>query len=158
MTQKTAKEIFDALIFQLRKVGLTDVGTFLISNDYRNNQYNKSDNEKDYKYTDTETALAELEISAGNSDNALFSLKNLINATLEYMMLASSIPDSFNTNLRKLNIEDNKLNISIETINEKAIYLNEILSNNHVNEFIDLLLSILENLELEDDVFFARIS
>lgn len=143
MTDKTAKEIFDVLLYELKANNFNDIGTFLLPEVSKEDEYEEF-SEK-YQYSSSELALQELEILSNNPQGANIALRMLLRASEEYFTLASSIPRRFKQEMLVLNGE-NDTKIVMQTINENEVNIEEQLDNKNVIEFLQLIQLVRKNL------------
>lgn len=151
MTEQTAKKVFDILLSEIRSNGLSDIGTFLIDEVNKDNEFENFS--ADYKYRDTKTELSELETLSSNPQGALFALRRLLDATEEYFAFSSAIPNKFQTQLKKLGSDRKDFLIRTETLTDKEEVYDTILDNKSIIDLLELLRVIKTNLETDDDIF-----
>ncbi|MEQ8909534.1 MAG: hypothetical protein RIC95_10105 [Vicingaceae bacterium] len=151
MTDATAKKIFDILLNELRSNGFTDVGTFMIDEVSKENEYEEFDEK--YEYVNTDTVISKYEALSKRAQGGVEALRKLIDASLEYFTLANQIPDKFSQHLNELSIDNEIGNISLMTIDEKEEDVGSILKSENVEELVEMLTNIRENMDQDDDTF-----
>jgi len=152
MTEQTAKKVFDILLLEIRDKGFTDIGTFMIDEVQKENEYEEFDDK--YEYIDTEKVISNFETLSERPQGANYALKRLVNAGIEYFSLAAKIPNSFAEQLNKLNIgNDFNSKINLESINEETINIDSLLKKKSIDDLISLLKKVRNGFDLDDETF-----
>jgi hypothetical protein len=155
MTDEIAKEVFDLLLDEYRRNGLTDIGTFMIDEIQKEFENEKFDDS--YQYTDTEKTISNYEILSSQPQGSKVALQKLVDASIQYFSLVQSIPDRFNGLLSELSNEQTKVQINFSTITERDENVDKTLQNDSIMSLIKLLHRIRENFHKDDDTFLQSI-
>jgi hypothetical protein len=155
MTNETAKKLFEVLLNEIRSNGFTDIGSFMIDEVTKENEFEEF--AESYEYIDSETILSKYEQLVFSQQGAMLALNKLLDASIEYFTVTNKIPTRFSETIRELGGRQKNIEISFQTINENKENINTILQNESVNEMLLLLNRIRENVELDDETFFNTI-
>lgn len=156
MTEQTAKIIFDILLSEIRANGFSDIGTFMIEEVLKGNEYVEF-NDK-YEYIDTEKVISNLEVLSRKPRNANNALSKLVDACIEYFNLAANIPERYSKQLYELsNVNSISSRIYMESINKETINIDTILKNKSIKDLIDLLKKIRTGFNQDDETFINSI-
>ena len=153
----TAKAIFDILLTEVRNHGFTDIGSFMIDEvqkDFEFEQFNEA-----YEYQDSDTVIGETELLSTRPQGSYQALTLLLDASIDYFTLASQIPSRFQSQMNELkNGENENSNILLDTVNEREENLSQRLDNPAVPELLNLLRTIRNNIDRNDDTLFQLIN
>ncbi len=152
MTDEIAKKVFDLLLSEIRSNGFTDIGTFMIDEVQKENEYEQFDEK--YEYIDTEKIISNYETLSSRSQGAKTALYRLVDAGIEYFSLTSQIPEKYSEQLSELsNGNDISSKINMESINGETVNIDSLLKNGSVADLIILLTKVRNGLEQDDDTF-----
>jgi len=152
MTEQTAKKVFDILLSEIRDKGFTDIGTFMIDEVQKENEYEEFDDK--YEYIDTEKVISNFEISSEKPQGANYALMKLVDAGIEYFSLATKIPDSYAKQLNELSNGNNiSSKINLESINEETVSIDALLKNKSIDDLISLLKKVRNGFDQDDETF-----
>ena len=152
MTEETAKKVFDILLSEIRANGFTDIGTFMIDEVQKENEYEEFDDK--YEYIDTEKVISNFEVLSAKPQGANYALMKLVDAGIEYFSLATQIPDSYADQLNELsNGNDISSKINLESINEETVNIDTVLKNKSVDDLINLLKKVRNGFDQDDETF-----
>ncbi|MES2795441.1 MAG: hypothetical protein V4683_05715 [Bacteroidota bacterium] len=152
MTEETAKKVFDILLFEIRANGFTDIGTFMIDEVQKENEYEEFDDK--YEYIDTEKIMSNFEVLSAKPQSANYALMKLVDAGIEYFSLATRIPDNYAEKLYELSNGKNiSSKINLETINEGTVNIDTALKNKSIDDLIGLLKKVRIGFDQDDETF-----
>lgn len=156
MTEETAKKVFDLLLSEIRSNGFTDIGTFMMDEVQKENEYEQFDEK--YEYVDGEKTIANYEALSNHSPGAKIALRRLVNAGIDYFRLAYQIPDRYAERLHELTKGNNiSSQMNMEGVNEEVINVNNLLKNKSVKELLELLEKIQAGFDRDDEAFLNSI-
>jgi hypothetical protein len=160
MTNKLAKELFDALVEQIQDNGFSDIFTFTIREASDELRYSKFSGE--YAYASTDAAMQNLIIMSDNSDlGATRALDTLVQAGEEYFSTVSKIPGKYADQINTLFKESDShppVRIMMYSSNDKEIDLSEALNNDAVHLLTNLMRFFRRNMQHNDEEFLRYLA
>ncbi|MDF2189847.1 hypothetical protein [Paraflavitalea sp. CAU 1676] len=150
MSPSMAQEIFNALFNAIRENNFDEVGTYLLS-DRLNGGF----------YEDSSTALDQLYRRAQDPDYALTALRQLIDATRNYLRSAADLPAQFEQEVQGFSDRSigprPQLNLYTENAN-LPVNLATVLNNPSLQQLEQLLSMTAEFISTDDQDFFNNLN
>lgn len=159
MTEKLAKEIFDAMITELLKYDMTDIVTFRLNASV--DQIHTAEFSKAYQFRDTDSELAALIRLARSGDRgANTALRRLTRAGKDYFLRVKELSNSFDQKLGVLFSEKEYPSfndILLSTGDNEIVDLKEQLRQPEIDKIKILFEFIDDHLELDDKTFMTEL-